>query len=42
MPARDEFVNQIGADETGSARDKTFHSLQKNRFNSGAMPRQIP
>jgi hypothetical protein len=29
MPARDQFVNQIRADETGRACDKTFHALQK-------------
>jgi hypothetical protein len=25
MPARDEFVDKVGADEAGRARDKTFH-----------------
>jgi len=42
VPARDEFVDKVCADEARRARDKTVHGLQKIRFNSGGTPAHIP
>ena len=38
MPARDEFVDEIRADEAGRAGDKTFHNSDKSWTALASMP----
>jgi len=42
MPARDELMDEVRADENGRARDKTFHGLQKILLNFEATCVEIP
>ena len=41
MPAREQFANQVRADEAGSPGDETFH-FGRDRMDSVAAHRKMP